>query len=231
MKASKQQVREIAGRLSGHFRSLGDFWSKWFAHYTRIKVRTDPAYEAIWEELEGGDGDVLDIGCGLGLLSFYLRERGYSGGLLGIDYDAKKISAAKVVSENYYGGVVGFSTGDARESLPEFTGSVTILDILQYFDAGQQEALLRSVASKVANGGKLLIRGGLRSPGWRFRATQAGDLFSKITFWTAAPVHYPTAESIRVVLEDCGLSGEIRPLWGRTPFNNYLAVFSRKSKG
>ena len=55
MSASEQSesARDIAKRLAGHFRASGDFWSKWFAHYTLIKVRTDPAYEAIWEELEG----------------------------------------------------------------------------------------------------------------------------------------------------------------------------------
>ena len=54
-------------------------------------------------------------------------------------------------------------------------------------------------------------------------------LIAKATFWMkAAPTHYPTEESIRECLENAGLEGSCRPLWGKTPFSNYLLTF-RKS--
>ena len=34
-------------------------------------------------------------------------------------------------------------------------------------------------------------------------------------------------KTLTATLESCGLRGTIRPLWGRTPFNNWLAVFER----
>jgi hypothetical protein len=43
----------------------------------------------------------------------------------------------------------------------------------------------------------------------------------------SAPVTYPRPEMLNTTLESCGLRGSIRPLWGRTPFNNWLAVFER----
>ena len=218
---SKQEVVAIARRLSKRYKS------KWFASYTRIKVKTDPAYEAIFERLKDTDGPVLDIGCGLGLLGFYLAERGLDRPITGVDYNAKKIAAAQEIADRDYDGKLEFSVADARDGLPEFAGNVTILDILQYFDPDQQRELLQSAADRVASGGKLLVRSCLKTPGWRYRFTQVGDLFALVTFWMATPVHYPSEESIREALDDSGLVGEVKPLWGKTPFNNYLAEFRR----
>jgi hypothetical protein len=44
----------------------------------------------------------------------------------------------------------------------------------------------------------------------------------------AAPVHYPTAASLTAILEAAGLTGSIQPLYGHTPFNNWMAVFRRE---
>ena len=92
----------------------------------------------------------------------------------------------------------------------------------------EQDELLRTAARSVAPGGKLVIRSGLKDRGWRFKATVAGDLLAKATLWMkAAPKRYPTRESISAPLEEEGLTGRVDPLWGKTPFNNYLLVFSR----
>jgi hypothetical protein len=42
------------------------------------------------------------------------------------------------------------------------------------------------------------------------------------------PLHYPEAEEIESVLRGAGLEGSLNPLWGRTPFNNWLGVFVRR---
>ncbi|MGI9243362.1 MAG: class I SAM-dependent methyltransferase, partial [Verrucomicrobiales bacterium] len=75
----------------------------------------------------------------------------------------------------------------------------------------------------------LVIRSTLAAPGWRFRVTRFGDHLAKATFWMrSAPTHYPTEASIREILEPNGLRGECRPLWGKTPFNNYLLTFVKE---
>ena len=55
------------------------------------KLRRDPVYPAAYELFRGSDEPILDIGCGLGLLAFYLRERGCRQPILGLDVDARKI--------------------------------------------------------------------------------------------------------------------------------------------
>jgi SAM-dependent methyltransferase len=220
MKAERPDYRKIA-RLYGH---------RWHYHYALTKLRTDPVYPAVLAALANAPAafPLLDLGCGLGLLAFYLRERGYPAPILGADYDPRKIDHARsIVAEHDYQ-ALAFRLADAREGVPDFQGNVTVLDILQFFRANEQTRLLEAAARSVAPGGLLIIRSCLRDKSWRFHATHAGDIFARLTFWMkSAPVHYPTRESLDSALRSCGLEGEITPLWGRTPFNNYLACYRR----
>ncbi len=201
-------------------------FTKWYA---AIKVTSDPAYDAVFCELKDTELPLLDIGCGMGVLAFYLSSRGFNQAVVGFDYDDTKIVDAKAVREKFYANAqMHFSAGDARKALPEHLGSVTILDILQYFSAEEMEKLLRQAARCVAPGGKIVIRSGLVDPGWRFRVTTAVDKFARRVGWMqGSPVQYPTVEQFRSVLVEEGLVGTIKPLWGKTPFNNYLISFSR----
>lgn len=207
------------------------FGSPWHRNYVKSKLRTDPLYNGVYEELKDEEAPLLDLGCGLGLLAFYLRARDLKFPILGIDYDTRKIDdAIRLAAEHYSEQELEFRVGDAREGIPDFTGNVTILDILQFFSPEEQDRLLSNAASCVGVGNKLVIRSTLRKRGWRFRITQCVDLIAKATFWMkAAPTHYPTDESIRTSLEKAGLEGNCRPLWGKTPFSNYLLVFERKA--
>lgn len=196
-------------------------------YYAHSKFATDPLYGAVYDSLAGTSVPLLDIGCGMGLCSFYLRERGCNFPIRGLDYDAPKVALAQRVAAAHAPDLV-FETSDARTGLPEHSGSVTILDILQYMDAEGQAALLREAAARVSAGGKLVIRTGMEAPGWRFKLTKLTDLFAACCFWMKArPVCYPRPETLNATLESCGLRGTILPMWGRTPFNNWLAVFER----
>ena len=42
-----------------------------------------------------------------------------------------------------------------------------------------------------------------------------------------APVRYPTTDWFERMLAAAGLAADIRPLHGRTPFNNWLIVATR----
>ncbi|MFK7909687.1 MAG: class I SAM-dependent methyltransferase [Akkermansiaceae bacterium] len=212
----------IANKISSLFKGTSD------RIYTRCKIKTDPLYEGVLGELKNQDRPLLDIGCGMALLAMYLRESGWVGSVIGFDYDSRKIESGKdVLQRGHYQNII-LQQGDAREELPEHQGNVTILDILQFFEPSEQADLLKLASDRVEPGGKLIIRSGLKEKNLRFFITWLGDLFAKITFWMkAAPTHYPTAEFFREKLEGHGLSVEIRPFWGKTPFNNYLIVAKR----
>lgn len=203
------------------------FPGKWDRYYIPAKLKSDPLYGAVYEELRSSELPLLDLGCGLGLLALYLRERGLHFPIHALDYDQRKIDEARRASkEGDYHSLI-FDHHDARCGLPEHSGTVTILDILQFFQPAEQEALLKLAAARVAPGGKLVIRSGLRDASLRFKITVAGDILAKLTNWMkAGPGHYPSADDFSRILTPYG-TVRIRPLWGGTPFNNHLVVLER----
>ncbi len=216
--------RAIARRIGKRFRR------RLHGGYARSKLRMDPAFAAATRQLGGTAMPVLDIGCGLGLLGFYLREHGYAGDYFGLDLDAAKITAAQEVADAHYRGL-SFRVGDAR-ALTGFAGHVVMLDVLHYLERDDQRALLDAAARCVAPGGLLVIRNVLREPGWRFRATVAEEGFIHLVRWLGSPpCHYPDRAEIQAPLEAAGLACTVEPLWGRTPFNSYLIVGRRAATG
>jgi len=202
--------------------------ARWDHFYTKAKLGSDPVYSAVSREVHSSPLPLLDIGCGIGLLAHYLRACGQDAPVTGFDYDQRKITAAARMATKAGRRDLSFASGDARTGLPEFSGHVVILDILQFFTEPEQDALLTTAASRVAPGGKLIIRSGLRDESWRFRITVLGDYLAKFTFWMkAAPTRYPEAEQFQRVLNAAGLNVRIEPMWGGTPFNNYLIVGER----
>ena len=57
--------------------------------YVRAKLASDPVYAAVFEQLRGSDLPVIDVGCGVGILAMYLRQRGFTAPIVGIDHDAR----------------------------------------------------------------------------------------------------------------------------------------------
>ena len=208
-------------------RIAGYFPRRWDRCYLRSKLKSDPLYDAVYDELKDSDLPLLDLGCGLGVLAFYLRERGLIFPIRGLDYDKRKTDGANHVASKINDAHCNFSEHDARHGIPEHHGNVTILDILQFFTPEELDKLLTAAAERVAPGGKLVIRSGLKDSSTRFKITVAGDFFAKATFWMkAAPIHYPSADDFERILSPHGKL-TICPLWGPTPFNNHLIVMKK----
>lgn len=211
--------------IPGLFRSRHD------RCYAACKLRTDPVYQAVTTHLRESDHPLLDIGCGIGLLAFHLRREGFAMPIHGLDYDPRKIDEARMAAVRSGEAGLRFAAHDAREGLPEHRGNVCILDILQFFTPGERDTLLRQAAERLAPGGLLIIRSGLRDRSVRFGITIAGDLLAKATRWMkAAPTDYPTAGEFRRSLSPFGSVG-ISPMWGATPFNNHLVVLRSRPPG
>lgn len=212
--------RAIASRLAAHLRR------PWHRDYARRKVYMDPAYAAVAALLREDQTGVLDIGCGLGLLGYYLRESGFSGRYLGVDLDSAKIIEAQRVARTHYPDLA-FEDGNATE-LPSFSGHVVLLDVLHYLDRTDQQALLSEAAARVAPGAALIIRNVLREPTWRFRITVLEERIIHAIGWMGSPPrHFPEREEIEAPLRAAEMTIDTRPLWGNTPFNSFMIVARR----
>jgi 2-polyprenyl-3-methyl-5-hydroxy-6-metoxy-1,4-benzoquinol methylase len=193
--------------------------------YVYGKVATDPIYPAVWEVLRTTEAPLLDIGCGMGLLAFYLREMNWQQPIWSVDVDPEKIAIAVTVAGEI-DSALHFQTLDARDLLPPHSGNVTLLDILQYLPKETRGTLLQACAQRLSADGVLIIRTGIHTDNWRARCTLALDRLGNKIGWIATPaLTHPTFTELEAMLQAAGLVGEFKPLWGRTPFHNWLGVF------
>lgn len=193
--------------------------------YTLIKLRSDPLYPGVLAALRGTRAPVLDLGCGLGLLAHALRQDGQMMAYRGVDIDADKISRGARVAADVGLRDVRLEVMDVGTETPDHSGSVTILDVLQFLQPAEQHALLVKVAAMIAPRGRLVIRTGLQDESGRSRTSRVSDRFANLVGWMQErPRSYPTADGLRRSLEGAGLQVSLAPLYGSTPFNNWLLV-------
>ena len=205
------------------------FGNRWNYYYTRAKLGSDPLYPGVADALRGTTAPLLDLGCGLGLLAHTLREDGIDLAYRGVDVDAGKIAKARIVAARAGLRDVAFDTVDLSRGTPVHSGSVAILDVLQYVDEATQARIVDDAIAMLAPGARLVIRTGLDDGGRRLRVTRFADRMGRLLGWMySAPRAYPREDVLRAQLEGAGLDVEFMPLYGDTPFNNWRIVASRR---
>lgn len=220
---------EISSRNAKPFHEF--YESRWLQGYVRSKIVSDPVYMGVWNRVASRNNPLLDLGCGVGVLAFYLRERGWRPPITGVDTDLPKIGAARKVAAGRYDGLT-FESGNALDALDEFRGDIVMLDLLHYLTDEDQRRLLIRAAEAAADGGMILIRDCLREPGWRFAITSLEERFARMIRWLNVPMlNFPSRTRIVDTLRARGFEVEIEPMWGRTPFNNYLITATSRSAG
>jgi SAM-dependent methyltransferase len=207
-------THDVASRIAARYPTA------FLRAYVRAKVRIDPVYAAVFDRVGNSSDSLLDVGCGVGVLAAYLRARGFAAPIHGIDHDERKVSVASSLVRD-----ATFEVADARSAIAN-GGTVVLLDLLHYFRSGDQETILASAA----NAKTVIIRDAVRDGSWRYRLTYAQETFSRAVRWLRAErLHFQTREEI--VRPFATFESEVVPLYGRTPFNNYLFVFRRSKSG
>jgi SAM-dependent methyltransferase len=204
--------------------------SRYHYWYALSKLATDPLYTEVRQVFSQTRAGLLDVGCGIGLLPQCLRGSGVEVEYRGIDIDAAKIEIARSAARS--GGMLQavFEVGDLAQGFPQHRGSVALLDVLQYFESVARDDLLASAARCVTAEGRLIIRAGLNDGGWRAALTRGADRAGHAIRWMKTPPRsQPTIADLAQLLARHGFKSEFRPLWGRTPFNNWLVVAQREA--
>jgi len=214
--AKRARLRRIAARFDCSIFTKG---------YIVGKLATDPAYGAVLEQFSESKLPIIDIGCGLGLLAHYLRDCGCAVPIHGYDFDERKIHLAQSAAAR--GGLldVHFDVGDVA-ACPPHDCHLVLLDVLHYLGRETRAKLLGRLARHAQSSGAVLIRGAVRDNSWRYKLTVAQELWTRWSGWipSPAPLTFPTLEEITAPFEAAGCRCDVRPLWGRTPFNSHLVV-------
>jgi len=212
----------LAWRISRHFPSAT------LRGYVLGKITSDPVYAASHALLRDSPHPLLDLGCGVGLLGFYLRERGFAPAIEGADTDTRKISIGRSVAASHYPGIsLSVREIAAREDL---AGNVALLDVVHYLPAIERAALLAHISENLLPGRLCILRTCLRDASWRSRVTMAEENFARRIGWLPMRhLDFPKEEEMRGAFDGDRYEALIRPLWGRTPFNSYLMAFRRRA--
>lgn len=206
-------------------------------HYVRIKLTMDPIARLIADvagDGEGALGEVVDVGTGRGQLPILLCELKRSKRAYGFDWDEAKVADGNAAARREECGAplpVVLEKADAREADVPLADTVLVIDLLHYFTIEEQDAILRRAARAVRLGGRIVVREADTERGFRSWVTLAEErFFTLLRFNRGERVRFRAAREIAEILGEEGLTTEVRPAWGKTPFSNVLIVGERPAE-
>lgn len=227
-------LRDLVDIASARYRPVGRF----AYHFARGKLRGDPAFTALLAGgLLSGRKQILDLGCGQGLLAAWLlAARDMAGvgrwpdgwpqppapaAIRGIESMPRDVMRARQA----LAGDAEFEVGDLRRTGLSPADAVVILDVLHYLDPAAQVDLLRRVRACLAPDGVLIIRVGDAAAGLGFAISNWVDravFLARGHGWS--PLYCRAVTDWRALLGDLGFASEALPMSTGTPFANVLLV-------
>jgi 1-acyl-sn-glycerol-3-phosphate acyltransferase len=147
--------------------------------YVRIKMMLEKNFVEIADRVPR-DGQIYDLGCGYGYLSHLLAMQSFDRNVIGLDYDEEKVQLA--ANSHYSGGNLEFAQADLIRFTPESADCFIIKDVLHYFPAAEQEALLKRCGEKLNAGGVIIIRDGIEDEKKGHGVTKMTEFFSTKLF-------------------------------------------------
>jgi 1-acyl-sn-glycerol-3-phosphate acyltransferase len=147
--------------------------------YVSIKMKLENNFKEIVNRVPK-NGKVYDLGCGYGYLSHLLAMQSFDRHVVGLDYDEEKILLAE--NTHYAVGNLEFAQMDLTKFQPEEADCFIIKDVLHYFPASEQEALLNRCGEKLHTGGTIIIRDGIEDEKEKHGVTKMTEVFSTKVF-------------------------------------------------
>jgi SAM-dependent methyltransferase len=224
----------LIDQASEPYRSAGRF----AYNFARGKLGGDPVFRAMLERgLLLGRGNILDLGCGRGLLAAWLRaaQLCYESGAWpqdwppaptprstrGIELMNRDVDRAHAA----LGPACDICQGDIRSAEFGSTDAVVILDVLHYMTQEEQMQVLKRVRAALPARGLLLMRIGDAAGGFRFRYSQWVDkLVMLIRGHASVATHCRSTVQWQELLRDCGFDVQITPMSEGTRFANVLLI-------
>lgn len=179
--------------------------------YIRVKVKMEKNYR-LFDELIPKQGQITDIGCGLGPLCYMLSMLAPERQLLGIDYDEGKIAIAK------HGWLhtkrTQFVAANAVTYDYPMSDVFIMNDMLHYLSPDDQFTLVQKCAKYLLPGGMIIIRDGNTEKVKKHKVTKFTEVLSTKTFKfnkTDGELSFMSEQQIRGYAKACNLTIELIP--------------------
>jgi predicted exporter/SAM-dependent methyltransferase len=145
-----------ASRKRGEVSRLYRYHGPYVTQFVFWKMKTDALFAAV-EAAAPRHGQILDLGCGFGILGHWLTLFAPERSVRGVDFDEDKIRVAQATSRA--NPQVIFERHDILEWL-EYPACdcVLLCDVLHYFPREMKAEVLRKVFQALRPGGSLVVR-------------------------------------------------------------------------
>ncbi len=194
--------------------------------YLRIKMILENNFDCYCTLLPK-KGDILDLGCGYGYISYMLMLNSVERIITGVDYDSNKINVAKqgyLKNDN-----ISFIEADVTEF--PVTPQIGFLfgDVLHYLTYDQQKSLLQTCIRNLKPGGMILIREGNMDKETRHKITKFTEFFSTMilrfnkTQDEDGKLFFTSPQKLREIAGEHGLTFEIIDQ-KRITSNNFIVM-------
>jgi 2-polyprenyl-3-methyl-5-hydroxy-6-metoxy-1,4-benzoquinol methylase len=217
-------IETRGNRLIGQI--VGSYQSAIVRAYCRIRfmILRQPFLEEIDQYLPA-EGSVLDLGCGFGLFSLYFGGTAPARRIVGVDLDAKRVSAARRSAAMLGRENLRYEVSDAVSWQTEQTfDAVYMLDLVHHLPAAEVPAFLSAVTKRLAPGGTLILKDVAPTPRYKMWFTLALDRLmvgnDPIRYW-------PPAE-LSALLEQLGFEVRRHRMTDILPYPHILYVCRKR---
>jgi len=221
-------LRAALQRASRRYSRLFRPGSWWLWGYAWAKFKMDPVYLQV-AALTAPGSHTLDLGSGLAMLPALLAELGEGRSALGLEWDSAKVKAGRRALE----GLPSLQLLEANIFDASFPpcDAVVLTDVLHYFPAERQEALLRKAHAALRPGGRLILRETDGRWGIGKSFTRGLERFAVFCGWNRGPgLHFRSQPHWMATLESLGLEGvTVQTSYRLTPGN--ILIHGHKAAG
>lgn len=169
--------------------------------------------------------NVLDIGCGNGLLLAWLAQGGKISSGLGCDVSPTALNGASSMAQAYraLSGQDLLSFVDCKSSLPDGQFDVvSMVDVMHHIPPANQRDLFLQAAARIKPGGILLYKDMVVRPWWRAWANRAHDLLLARQW-----IHYASLPQVKAWADEVGVILQHEEHYSRFVYGHELVVFRK----
>lgn len=177
--------------------------------YMRVKLKLENYYDFFHKQLPG-KGNILDIGCGYGFMTYMLSFLSQERHITGIDYDEEKIRTANNCPAK--NDKISFVAADIFSYSMSMYDAIILSDVLHYFNEEKQEQLIEKCIRHLNTGGRLIIRDADSALKKRHLGTRYTEFFSTKTGFNKMKerrLFFTSREKITAIVERHNLKIEV----------------------